>query len=187
MKRFILASGSPRRKEILENAGYRFEVETSDKEMGISKNDVPEKLALANAVIKASDVYKRLSDKQAVVLGADTVVAIESTILGKPKDRDDAERTLRLLSGKTHVVITGYALVSGNMWESGSVKTEVEFNELSDESIREYLDSGLYVGKAGSYGIQDGFGLVKRYIGDYENVVGLPIRVIDEKIKEFLK
>lgn len=177
MKKFILASGSPRRKEILSREGYEFEIIPSDKEDAFDKTCSAKKFSVRCAISKATDVYSR-SDKQAVVLGADTVVSIDGEILGKAADRDKAEKMLRKLSGKKHVVTTGYAVLTENFSETGSVDTEVMFNELSDETINAYLDSGLWKGKAGSYGIQDGFPLVKSFSGDRDNVVGLPISAI---------
>ena len=94
---------------------------------------------------------------------------------------------LKALSGKTHQVITGYAIFSRNMRESGKVVTEVTFNTLSESLIESYLKSGLWQGKAGAYGIQDGYDLVAKFEGDYDNVVGLPIKAIGETVKEFLK
>ena len=121
------------------------------------------------------------------MLGADTVVALDGEIFGKPDSEADAERMLRLFSGKTHTVITGYALITDGMRETGEVESEVTFNELTDEVISAYLKSGLYKGKAGAYGIQDGFGLVKKCDGYRDNVIGLPIEALSDTIKEFLK
>ena len=187
MKRFILASASPRRRDILKSAGYNFEIIASDKEQSSIKGVSPEKLAVRNACLKAEDVFSRIEDKNSVVLGADTVVALSGEIFGKPKDENDARRILKYLSGKTHQVITGYCLISGDMRESGSVVTEVAFNELDEGRIDAYIKSGLYQGKAGAYGIQDGFGLIKGFNGYYDNVVGLPLESIEESLKEFLK
>lgn len=186
MKKFILASASPRRKDILLKAGYSFNIITSDKE----NNDftlLPEELAVKNATIKAMDVFKKVCDENAVVLGADTVVALGKEVFGKPEDETDAERIIKRLSGKTHKVITGYAIVSGKGSEYGYEITEVEFNRLSDEKIKEYIKDGSCMDKAGAYGIQDGYGLVKGYKGDYNNVVGLPIDRIKGKLEEFLR
>lgn len=188
MKKLILASGSPRRKEILENGGYVFEVVTSDKESSFKGGLSPAKFALRCALDKTEDVYNRVAKgKGSVVLGADTVVALGTEILGKPDDEACARKMLEKLSGKTHTVITAYAIVSDGMRESGCVETRVNFNELTDEVIDGYIASGLYKGKAGAYGIQDGYSLVKSYEGDYDNVVGLPLTAIDGEIKEFLK
>ncbi len=126
-------------------------------------------------------------DKTCVVLGADTVVSIDGTLLGKPIDREDAERMLRTLSGIEHSVTTGYAVFTEGFSETGSVTTKVLFENLSEETINAYLDSGLWQGKAGAYGIQDGFPLVKSYDGDYDNVVGLPITEINKTLSLLLK
>jgi len=132
------------------------------------------------------DVYSR-ADKTCVVLGADTVVSIDGILLGKPKDREEAEKMLRTLSGREHAVTTGYAIFTEGFSETGSVTTKVMFENLSDETINAYLGSGLWQGKAGAYGIQDGFPLVKSYDGDYDNVVGLPIAEIGRTLSLLLK
>ena len=188
MKKLILASGSPRRKEILEKGGYQFEIITSDKESSVKTGLTPARFAMRCALDKTEDVYSRAAKGTgAVTLGADTVVALDGEILGKPANREEAEKMLRALSGRIHTVITAYCLISDGMRECGEVETKVTFNELSDETVKAYLDSGLYKGKAGAYGIQDGFPLVRDYEGDYDNVMGLPLTAIDETVKEFLK
>ena len=186
MKKFILASGSPRRKEILLRDGYAFEIMKSDKEDAFDKNCPAEKFSVRCALSKARDVYSRVP-KTSVVLGADTVVALGGEILGKPENREEAEEMLRRLSGKTHRVTTGYALFAENFSETGSVTTEVEFEDLPEQTIKAYLDSGLWQGKAGAYGIQDGFPLVKSFSGDRDNVVGLPISEIKSTLDLLLK
>ena len=186
MKKLILASASPRRKQILTDAGYEFDIITSDKEGEIDKITPPDKFAIRCAINKGEDVFSKL-DGDFVVLSADTVVAFDGKIYGKPTDKADAERMLKELSGNTHEVITGYAILSKNMRQTGKVTTKVTFNNLSKEVLNAYLDSNLWQGKAGAYGIQDGFPLVEKFEGDYDNVVGLPIKEIDDAIKEFLK
>ena len=186
MKKLILASASPRRKQILLDAGYEFDIITSDKEGEIDKITPPDKFAVRCAINKGEDVFSKL-DGDFVVLSADTVVAFNGKIYGKPIDKADAERMLKELSGKTHEVITGYALLSKSMRQTGKVITKVTFNTLTEEILKSYLDSNLWQGKAGAYGIQDGFPLVEKFEGDYDNVVGLPIKEIDDAIKEFLK
>lgn len=188
MKRLILASASPRRKELLSGGGFEFAIITSDKESRPEKGLSPAKYAVKCAVEKCEDVYLRAAKGTgAVVLGADTVVALDGEIFGKPTSEADAERMLKLFSGKTHTVITGYALITDGMRETGEVESEVTFNELTDEVISAYLKSGLYKGKAGAYGIQDGFDLVKECKGYRDNVIGLPIEALSDTIKEFLK
>ena len=186
MKKLVLASASPRRKQILLDAGYDFDIITSDKEGEIDKITPPDKLAVRCAINKGEDVFSRL-EGDVVVLSADTVVAFNGKIYGKPIDKADAERMLKELSGNTHEVITGYALLSKSMRQTGKVVTQVTFNNLSKDVLDAYLDSNLWQGKAGAYGIQDGFPLVEKFDGDYDNVVGLPIKEIDDAIKEFLK
>ena len=186
MKKLILASASPRRRQILQDAGYKFDIVTSDKEGKIDAITPPDKFAVRCAINKGQDVFSKV-EGDVVVLSADTVVALDGKIFGKPEDKEDAERMLRLLSGKTHDVITGYAILSNNMRQTGKVITKVTFNSLSEEVLSAYLQSGLWQGKAGAYGIQDGHPLVEKFEGDYDNVVGLPIKEIDDAIKEFLK
>ena len=171
MRTLILASNSPRRRELLQKLGYTFQVEPSCgflEGRGLSARDT----ALAFARGKAEEVFSRFPE--AVVLGADTVVALDEEILGKPKSREDAVRMLRALSGKTHTVFTGVCVLSKGYAESAVVGTEVIFNELSEELINDYVESGLPFDRAGAYGIQDGYPLVKEIHGSYTNVVGLP-------------
>lgn len=186
MNKLILASGSPRRKEILAREGYSFDIIKSEKEDPFDKFCPTEKFSVRCAFSKAMDVYSR-ADKTCVVLGADTVVSIDGVLLGKPKDREEAEKMLRTLSGREHTVTTGYAIFTDRFSETGSVTTKVLFENLSDETINAYLGSGLWQGKAGAYGIQDGFPLVKSYEGDYDNVVGLPIAEIGRTLSLLLK
>lgn len=172
MPNLILASNSPRRKELLEQNGYKFMVEPSlfeESAKGLSAYDT----ALSFARGKAEEVFSRFPE--AVVLGADTVVALGGVIFGKPKDEEDAKRMLRLLSGRAHVVLTGVCVLADGFCEETVVETEVFFNELTEELIAAYVESGLPMGKAGAYGIQDGWPLVKSIQGSYTNVVGLPM------------
>ena len=183
--KLILASASPRRKEILSKEGFDFEVITSEyEEKSFSSN--PYKTALTFAYEKAKDVFDKLENKDCIVLGADTVVYLKGEILGKPLDRQDAKRILNNLSGRKHKVITGYALISSNKTAIGYDKSTVIFNRLSESQIESYLDSNLYVGKAGAYGIQDGeFNFVKKYVGSMNNIIGLPIEKIKKALKKF--
>ena len=174
MSRFILASASPRRKEILESAGYTFEIIVSDADENITEELSPEKTVEELAERKAMAVLR--DNEDAVVFGCDTVVAIDGKILGKPADDEDAFNMLSMLSGKTHTVSTGVCICSKTKTEVFSNTTEVEFYELSEETIRSYIASKECSDKAGSYGIQ-GFGrvLVKEIKGDYFSVMGLPV------------
>lgn len=171
MPTLILASNSPRRRELLTQLGYSFQVEPSsfeETQRGLSARDT----ALAFARGKAEEVFSRFPE--AIVLGADTVVALGEELLGKPKSREDAVRMLRLLSGKTHTVFTGVCVLSKGYTEWAVVDTEVVFNALPEEVIESYVESGLPFDRAGAYGIQDGYPLVREIYGSYTNVVGLP-------------
>ena len=166
MKHIILASASPRRKEILELADLKFDVMPSDAQE-ITTKTAPNEVVMELASIKAKDIYKK-SEKQSMVVGADTVVAYQEQILGKPADEADAKRMLTMLSGQTHEVYTGVCVI-----EDGKTKT---FYEISDEQIDHYIKTGEPMDKAGSYGIQGKAAVfIKGIEGDYYNVVGFPI------------
>lgn len=184
MDKIILASASPRRRELFTVITDDFEIIPSNAEEtvpdGISALEQAEYLA----GIKASDIAKKHPDR--VVIGADTCVVADKEVLGKPKNKADAERMLRLLSGKTHRVITGCAICKGNKFTSFSNITEVEFYPLSDIEIEEYINTLEPYDKAGGYGIQGKAGLfVKGIKGDYFNVVGLPVSQLNRELKEF--
>ena len=174
MKKFIVASASPRRKEILGNAGYTFEVIPSDADESVDGEFSPCEAVKLLAFKKAQSVAEKYP--QAVVFGCDTVVVSDGVILGKPKDKADAFSTLKRLSGKTHEVITGVCITENGRSESFYEVTRVTFYPLSDETIESYIDTNEAYDKAGSYGIQ-GFGsvFVEKIEGDYFSVVGLPI------------
>lgn len=175
MKHLILASGSPRRKEILEQVGLDFCVLPSDVEEIITKQ-VPSDIVMELSKQKAEDVWEKLDDKKHIVLGADTVVAYDGKILGKPKDVEDAKAMLRMLSGEKHSVYTGVTLVSENGLETFFEETLVEFYEMTEEEINVYVATGEPMDKAGAYGIQGkAAAFIKGIEGDYYNVVGLPI------------
>ncbi len=174
MKRFILASNSPRRKELLTNCGYLFEVKPSECDESITEGLTPGETVKELARRKALSVLTNNTD--AVVLGCDTVVAVDGEILGKPADREDAFKMLMSLSGKKHIVASGVCIVDGERCECFENTTEVEFYPLSEETVNSYLDTLEYADKAGGYGIQ-GYGsvLVKGIRGDYFSVMGLPV------------
>ena len=184
-KRLILASNSPRRKEILTNAGFNIEIIPSTFEE-VAQDLSPTETVKNFAFNKAKEVFERLNDSNAIVVGADTVVSLDNVILGKPKDRLDATNMLKNLSGKTHQVYTGYCIYSSKKVVVDAVKSEVTFNPLTDQNIDLYVASGKPMDKAGAYGIQDGYGLIKGYKGSYNNVVGLPIEDIKPIIKSLL-
>ena len=181
---YILASQSPRRRELLSVITDDFTVMPSGVEEivpdEIEPFDSPEYLAR----IKALDIAKDYPDD--IVIGADTSVFLGDFVLGKPTDRKNALSMLKALSGKTHFVITGCAIVKGDRCESFSVKSEVEFYQLSDDEINAYLDTDEPYDKAGAYGIQaKGALLVKEIRGDYFNIVGLPIAELNKRLKIF--
>ena len=181
---YILASASPRRRELLAHILSRFDVIPSNAEEAVNLSLFPEQMACALAESKCGEVFAANRDK--TVIGCDTIVVFDGKVLGKPKDRDDAARTLKMLSGKTHYVITGVCVQNRFNKVVDFDKTEVKFNILSDEFIRQYVDSGSPLDKAGSYGIQDG-GIVKEYFGSYTNVVGLPVTLTKRLIEEVIK
>jgi septum formation protein len=166
----ILASGSPRRKAILEQLGIPFRVEVPDV-AELQEGD-PREVVVENALRKARAVEPR-DDR---VLGADTEVVLDGRIFGKPRDRGEAERFLRMLSGRTHEVLGGIALRSQTGEQTAVAVTRVCFRSLTDAELSWYLASGEWEGKAGAYAIQGrGAALVESIEGDYWNVVGLPV------------
>lgn len=174
MKRFIVASASPRRKELLSNVGFSFEVIPSDADESCDGELTPVELVRELALRKAKSVFEKNTD--AVVLGCDTVVEYGGTVLGKPESREDAKRMLRMLSGKTHNVHTGVCVTDSENTVSFEKTVRVEFYELTDELIDSYVGTGECDDKAGAYGIQGkGCFLVKGIEGDYFSVVGLPV------------
>ena len=173
--RFILASASPRRKELLEQIGVKFDILPATGEEVITK-ELPGEVVMELAKQKAEEVAKT-AGADALVLGADTVVAYEGKILGKPKDEADALRMLTMLSGKEHEVYTGVALIDNRdqSMENFFERTKVTMYPVSEEEIRDYIAGGEPMDKAGSYAIQGGWAeFVERIEGDYSNVVGLP-------------
>lgn len=184
MQTVILASASPRRRELLELAGIPFEICPSDAEELADSYLSPAELVIENASRKALSVSEARPGK--TVLGADTVVCINGRILGKPHDRADAADMLRLLSGKTHQVYTGVSVTDGETILSEAVCTDVTFFPLSDGLIERYLNTGEYRDKAGAYGIQGhGCVLVEKLNGDYFNVMGLPIARVFRILEDF--
>lgn len=174
MKHIILASASPRRKEILELADLKFDVMPSDAQE-ITTKTAPNEVVMELASLKAKDIYKK-SEKQSVIVGADTVVAYQGQILGKPTDEADAKRMLTMLSGQTHEVYTGVCVIEDGKTKTFYEETKVTFYEISDEQIDHYIKTGEPMDKAGSYGIQGKAAVfIKGIEGDYYNVVGFPI------------
>lgn len=188
--KIILASASPRRNQILTDLGVSFERLTAPAEEinHMEKGGEPSLVAIHNAAAKAGAVFDMIKgrEEEALIIGADTIVAAKGGILPKPENPRHAEEMLKILSGITHQVITGLAIrvfPGGNLL-TGSQSTRVTFRRLSKREIRLYVESGEPMDKAGAYGIQ-GFGifLVERVIGDYPNVVGLPIMKLFKMLK----
>lgn len=179
----ILASGSPRRRELLEQMGQTFRVIAPDVDETVS--GTPAEMTDALSERKARAVCAGLTE--GVVLAADTLVAVDGEALGKPADHADALRMLKLLSGRAHEVITGVCLIdaaSGRMCKRVE-RTKVHFKELSESQMRDYVQSGEPMDKAGAYGIQGGAGaFVERIEGSYENVMGLPVQALAPMLSE---
>ena len=192
MKKIILASASPRRKELLEQIGLSFQIEPARGEEHIT-SVIPREVVEELSYQKAMEVAELHRDEDALILGADTIVVYDNQIMGKPADEEEAKAMLRQLSGKTHCVFTGVTAV---LWENKektvrtfSEKTEVTFYPMSEEEIMFYVKTREPMDKAGAYGIQ---GIGAKYIqaicGDYNNVVGLPVaRLYQEVLWEWLQ
>ena len=192
--RIILASGSPRRTELLHTAGITHEVIVSGADEDV-RETVPSRLVEKLSEKKAGEVFGRVREQQAsgdiVVIGADTVVACDGAILGKPEDEEDAARMLRMLSAREHHVYTGVTLCG----TAGQEERKITFHEestvhvakLSEEEIRSYIDTGEPMDKAGAYGIQGSFmKFVSGIEGDYFNIVGLPVSHLYQALKQFI-
>lgn len=191
MSEIILASASPRRRELMANMGLDFRVVVSDADEESVDSSVPPGIYVQElALLKAAAVAKTVIDnKDAVIISADTIVVKDGKILGKPQDKEDAKRMLRLLSGSSHNVYTGFCVMrlSDAFTVCKDVSTEVVFRELDDEKIDRYIRTDECMDKAGSYGIQGlGAMLVSHIVGDYFNVVGLPVSELADVLeKEF--
>lgn len=174
MKKFIVASASPRRRELLSAAGFSFEIIPSDADETLPDGIGTEQAVCLLAERKALCVLE--GRENSVVLGCDTVVVLDDVILGKPSDREDAKRMLRMLSGRTHQVITAVCIAEKGRKETFCNVTEVEFYPLGEDTVESYVATGESDDKAGSYGIQGiGAALVKGIKGDYFSVMGLPV------------
>lgn len=188
MSKLILASASPRRKELLKNLGYEFSIEVCDLDENSDKIE-PFELVMDLAKTKAKAIMDMHAGEDVVVIGADTVVANDCKILGKPRDLDHAKEMISSLQGKIHQVYTGVCLY----WNDGKInrnltfyeKTDVEVYPMTPEEIEAYVATKECVDKAGSYAIQGLFSpYIKGISGDYNNVVGLPVARIYQEIKK---
>jgi septum formation protein len=182
----VLASSSPRRKELLKNLNINFKVIPSDIEEDMIPNEKPEIMAMRLAFTKALDIANK--NQNSTVIGADTIVVLNDNVLGKPKDENDAFNMLKNLSNTYHQVITGISVI--NLSEEKKivdyVVSDVKFKKIDDEKIKRYIDTKEPLDKAGAYGIQ-GYGslLVEEIKGDYFNIVGLPISKLDEILLKY--
>ena len=187
MKNLILASGSPRRRELMSQVGLDFTVVTSDADENIKEME-PEDYVRELSSIKAQSVLEQYADKDdsVIVIGADTIVYHKGEILIKPKNEEDAFRILKSLEGQIHQVYTGVTICSTHKNVSFYEKTDVWVYDMTDEEIRDYISTGEPMDKAGAYGIQGKFAAyIKGIEGDYNNVVGLPVARLVHELKTF--
>lgn len=185
-KELLLASASPSRKMLLERAGLAFKVLVSGVDETVPNDFTPAQTVECLAQRKGEAVFALRPD--CAVIAADSVVVIDDMILGKPKDDDDAKATLRRLSGRTHEIYTGVCLLADGKKEVFHNVTQVRFYPLSDEEIAEYVAMGESRGRAGSYGIEGlGVTLVQSIVGDYSNIVGLPVAETLRRLKAMLR
>ncbi|MBI4289497.1 MAG: septum formation inhibitor Maf [Chloroflexi bacterium] len=186
MKTIILASASPRRKQLLEQIGLKFMVEPSNYDEQVDSELEPRQLAMSLSLKKAELVAK--SHRDALVIAADTFVVLEGKILGKPQTETAARKMLEAISGKQHSVITGFTIIdtASHKVLSRAVTTEVYIRELTSSEIDAYVKSKEPLDKAGAYAIQGlGSVIAEKIAGDYSNVVGLPLSALAESLKEF--
>ena len=189
--KIILASQSPRRKELLEKNGIAFSVYVTDADESVSERLLPSNLVEELSYRKAESAAKAFLGENVLIVAADTVVALDDEIFGKPEDARDAHRMLSLLSGKAHSVFTGVTLAYVNGSEVSYKKTvcetKVYFYPVSEEELAEYIQTGEPFDKAGSYAIQ---GIASKFVekieGDFDNVVGLPVYAILDDVKDYL-
>lgn len=186
----ILASASPRRKQLLSMLNIEFKVEAADIDEDKISESVPEKYCVDLAFQKAGKIADN-QQEECIVLGADTIVVLDHQIINKPKDNSDAYRILELLSNKTHQVYTAIVLIDSKTkkYISNYQVTEVTFRALDPKEIWAYIETGSPLDKAGAYGIQDDFGalFVKKINGCYYNIVGLPLEMLYTTLQQFLK
>ncbi len=186
MKKIILASGSPRRKEVLENVGLNFTIATSNYTEDMTLDMQPTKLAEYLSRGKAEDVAKNYPNH--IIIAADTFVTLNHHRLGKPASNDIARKTLQTISGQTIEVITGYTIIdtTNDKTITKSVTTQVVMKNITEEETTAYIATGEPSDKAGAFGIQGhGALLVKKIHGDYYNVMGLPLYSLTQSLKEF--
>jgi septum formation protein len=184
-QKIVLASQSPRRKQLLEWADIDFEVVVSNIDESFPSHLSPAEVAMHIAVNKAEDIKSKINDDTRTIVAADTIVVLHDQIIGKPADREDAIRTLTALSGSTHHVITGVCILKPNDQIVFHDITEVEFYSLTEDQIVYYVDKYKPYDKAGAYAIQEWIGVVgiKSINGDFYNVMGLPVSRVVNTLK----
>lgn len=193
MTKIILASGSPYRKKLLKKIVKQFEVKTFKINEKVFKKKIkePKKLAKKLALEKAKNIknqVKRSGKEKTLIIGADTLIALGKKIIGKAKDRKEAKEILLKLKGKTHKILTGIAVleVETGKYRTAVEETKVTFREFRKKELEEFLDSEDWRGKAGAYGLQlRNFEFLEKYQGDYENILGLPLKKLVAILKEF--
>ena len=182
--RTILASKSPRRKQLMESLGIPFEIIVADIDETIDENNNLRKEIEKLSFLKAQKVFNDNSD--ALVIGADTIVVVNDTVLGKPKNEDDAFRMLKMLQNNKHEVITGVSILSKDRNETFSTVSEVFFSPMSDEEIKDYIKTKEPMDKAGAYAIQGiGSKFIKGISGDYYSIMGFPVNEIYNRLKNY--
>ena len=183
--RIILASASPRRRELLHSIYSDFEIIVADINEDLPDGMAPEVGVRILAERKGAAVLSRVKDPSAVIISSDTLVELDGIALGKPQDEMDARRMLRALSGNEHFVRTGVAVHYGGLVASTTASTKVVFKALTDEQINTYVESGEPMDKAGSYGIQGAAGVfVERIEGDMDTVIGLSLSLVKKLVDE---
>ena len=187
MQRFILASQSPRRRELLAQIGVKnFEILVPEADESFDPTQTPQEIVCSICRRKAEAARTLAGDDTAIILAADTMVFLDGLRLGKPKDEEDAFEMLRALSGRTHEVCTGVTICRGDEILTQAETTVVTFRPMADHEIRAYIASGDPMDKAGSYGIQGKAALFASGIeGDYFNVMGLPLHLVGQMLREF--
>lgn len=186
MKKIILASSSPRRKKLLKKLGLSFEIVDSNFKEFMDQSLDPHQLAKKLSLGKALAVAQKF--KKAIIIAADTFIICQGKLMGKAHNQKEAREMLNRLSGKSHLVITGFTVLDSqtNKTVSYSEQSTVYFKKLSKKDIEDYLKSEEFLGKAGAYAIQGlGAKLVEKYEGDYDNIVGLPIKSLSAVLKDF--
>ncbi len=182
----ILASASPRRRELLKTVVNDFGIITTD--IDEEKSYILPPLEAVIDIAKRKGLEARKEHPNDIIISADTIVVLDNQIIGKPKDKQDAERILKLLSGKTHQVITAYYIFNKKEIIHRYVISDVTFNKLSDDLIKRYVQSGSPLDKAGAYGVQDNdkYPIISRVIGSVDNVIGFPIKEIKEDLDKII-